>query len=139
MLAGQWTVSDMFFQHERDGAETVFGVALFAAVWFVRDRAWRRISYVPHDVLTDSVVSASQCPWVICYLPTRTQAERRAARLHPPPASEDAVLYRQDGGRRQGIPSWSRARWLSSAAGRPLAAPRACGRTSAHAPNSATR
>ena len=49
------------------------------------------------------------------------------------------MLYRQDGGRRQGIPSWSRARWLSSAAGRPPAVPRLCGRTSAHAPNSATR
>ena len=37
------------------------------------------------------------------------------------------------------IRSWSRAKSSSSAAGRPLAAPRACGRTSAHAPNSATR
>ena len=37
------------------------------------------------------------------------------------------------------IRSWSRAKWSSSAGGRPLAAPRHCGRTSAHAPNSATR
>ena len=62
MPEGQLTVSEMFFQHARDGAEKAFGVALFAAVWFVRDRAWRRIGYVPPDVLTDSVVSAIQCP-----------------------------------------------------------------------------
>ena len=61
MPEGQLTVSEMFFQHARDGAEKAFGVALFAAVWFVRDRAWRRIGYVPPDVLTDSVVSAIQC------------------------------------------------------------------------------
>ena len=36
------------------------------------------------------------------------------------------------------IRSWSHAKWSSSAAGRPPAAPRHCGRTSAHAPKSAT-
>ena len=35
--------------------------------------------------------------------------------------------------------SWSHAKWSSSVAGRPLAVPRHCGRTSAHAPKSATR
>ena len=114
----QWTVSEMFFQHARDGAEKAFGVALFAAVWFVRDRAWRRSGYVPPEVFTDSVVSAIQCPWVTCYLPTRSRAERRAARLHPPPPSEHAVLYRQDGGRRHVGPArvgWSAAFWVVGA------------------------
>ena len=30
-----WSVSDLFFQQDRDGAEKAFGVALFAAVWFM--------------------------------------------------------------------------------------------------------
>ena len=37
------------------------------------------------------------------------------------------------------IRSWSHAKWSSSAVGRPPAAHRHCGRTSAHAPKSATR
>ena len=114
MPAAQWSVSDMFFQADRDGAEKAFGVALFAAVWFVRDRAWRYTGHVAPDAFIETVVRALQCPWVTCHLPTRTRADRRAARLRPPRDSEHAVLYRNDGARPKSSRAGPAASWAAA-------------------------